>query len=264
MPNSSPREIIDSLPLGALIGPEIPYRQQQLILELSRSVTLGDLRAFLTVVLTSKGARYLKLYGALGEVFYSRRRQRHTKTALSRIDSMVSQWMEGDRRSTRVSWLIPDELLKKKLSMDALSRQAIQNHVNKLGDTPLLNRVKELKDGEKWLPFLSLELVLAIKRFSASDYYAFTTLVTKAVHKLTTLNIKGPWEDTFPNHLSTLPLYCIWHYDPKPRNYQLITKLVAAHCTHLGHLAAFHPEALAAFRSLSKPHWTTITHLLNR
>ena len=214
------------LPVSALANPSSPAYVKAALFELGRAgLTVRAVREHLA------GESHEDLSGWFNTV----KRNDVLQTQLMRFDSAVRNWTIGSRWDGRYNWLLPPGL--RSLRPDTLQLQRA------LLRSPLGARLIDAADVKYWLPLLSVEGIIELRRLRAADMPLLTTAVDRNCRALQLARRVRPWERNHPRALSALPLGVLYQHAPTGRMETLIKRLQHAGYVNLGHLRVLHPAA---------------------
>ena len=194
----------------------------------------------------------------LADLFNSPDRLKQADTAINRLSAAVNNWDSGQRRDPKVTWIVPDAFLTRELVPTGDEERRFWA-ILKRTDHPLLQSLGPDSGAQQWLPLLSMELLYEMKRMRSGDRSLLQKMMLKASRDAGGKEVDGPWEDKFPQHLSSQCVFSLYRFESTPLALALLTRLKAIYLLNVGHLTAFHPEAWHLVRSLNNEVWTKLT-----
>jgi len=240
---------IDSLPIPFICGPEFLGKQKERVLSLGEEFSVVDLKQLLHT-----GIGPARLAHTFATIF----RIEQADEAIRRFSNAVMRWETGERRDSRVTWIIPDRFLSSDLSIHPAGSDLFLK-VLRSNDNKQLREL-EIKSGfQQWLPFLSLELTNIMRSLQPGDFSVLQKMLLKASQYAKGTQVLGPWDPGFPHMLQRLCLYSLYQFEPTSQALNLLMRLNEALCTNIGHLVVFHPEACRLVRELDSRLWTKLT-----
>jgi len=245
---------ISSFPAALIAGPELLGQVRSRVVSLQDRFSVSDVR---TLIDTGVG------HPQLADLFNSPDRLKHADTAINRLSAAVETWNSGQRRDPKVTWIVPDVFLTRELLPTGDKERQFWAILGR-ADHRLLQSLSPDSGAQRWLPFLSMELLYEMKRMRSGDRSILQKMMLKASRDAGGIEVRGPWEAKFPRHLSSQCVFSLYRFEPTPRALALLTRLKAIHLSNVGHLTAFHPEAWHLVRSLDHEVWTKLTIDFNR
>jgi len=243
---------IDTLPIPFLCGPEFLGKQKERVLSLGKKFSVNDLKQLLHTGIGQ--ARLADTFNTIGRI-------EQADEAVDRFSNAAITWETGERRDSRVTWIVPDEFMSSDLSIHPaggdLLLKVLRND----------NQLRELETNsgfQQWLPFLSLELMNVMISLRPDDLSVLQKMLLKASQYAKGSQVLGPWDSSFPQTLQSLCLYSLYQFEPTSQALDLLMQLYGACCTNIGHLVAFHPEACRLSRELDSRFWIKLTIAFSR
>jgi len=245
---------IDSLPIPFICGPEFLGKQRERVLSLGKEFSVGDLKQLLH---TGVGR------ARLADTFATIVRIEQADEAIHRFSNAVMTWEAGERRDSRVTWIVPDGFMSSDLTIHPaggdLLLKVLRNH-----DDKQLRELEANSGFQQWLPFLSLELINIMRSLQLDDFSVLQKMLLKASQYAKGTQVLGPWDPDFPQALQNLCLYSLYQFEPTSQALDLLMRLNGTRCTNISHLVAFHPEACRLVRELDSRLWTKLTIAFSR
>ena len=153
---------------------------------------------------------------------------------------------------------MPDAFLTRELVLDSEKERDFWEVLEE-SDHSLLDSLGPESRAQQWLPFLSMELVHEMKRLRSGDFSLLQKMMLKASRSAGGVEVQGPWEGKFPQHLASQCLVSLYQFEPTPRALALLTRLKAIHLGNVGHLTVFYPEAWRLVRTINSGVWSKLT-----
>ena len=234
-----------------LVGPEFRGRYREELISLENDISIKDVKNFIR---TRGGSQ------ELSNLFRTRRRLLRVQEALSRFETGVTKWRDNERFDSRVTWLLPASVRARDAAflVNALSATisgSSRSAISDLGEAA--------PDVDRWLPWLSLELVHKMRSMKAADLSFLRRVIIKAARDFDVPGDVFPWESEFSTNLSELPIHCLYQFEPTYRRaLRTLNDLSKIKCLNVGHLAAFDPQAWNAVRTLDPSTWTGVARCL--
>jgi hypothetical protein len=223
--------------LLALYAPSA--RERELCLKLSRSTTIGDVRAWLSDE---------SYFSHLDAAFNTRRRVAIIRAAELQATTSAESWRKSNR-NPHYQWLVAKGITRAKWT-----------------DSFLDQKTPNLKPGEGELFWrnrfiLSIELLMFVSKLSAAQRAVLVTAAGKAA-----LAHAGertsPWEADFPDEVAALPIGVLYVAEPNHKVLRLALRLADAGGTNLGHVAALNQTLWSAVRRSHHTEWIRLRRKL--
>lgn len=228
-----------------LLGPEFrgPYRDQ--IVEIGHEVSITSAKQFL-----ASGMGVPKLVSTVN----TPNRRARLQEALERFENGITKWRQGDRRNTRVTWIIPVEMHLGNLetTLDR-ANQIFQIHGEISGNWRAF-----APNMEKWLPWLSLELVHRIYAMTSADLGFLRRCMVRLSRSCDIADELYPWTPGFSPQIAELPIHALFGFEPTATGLRTLNALSSVFCCNIGHLAAFDPEAWRVIHRLGHGVWSRL------
>jgi hypothetical protein len=217
---------------------------------MGRTVSLQDVRRFL-VEGTDEGG--------LGSTFNTAKRRRLLGESLAHFESRLFSWAAGALWDERLQWVTPPSLRSRTFRLDDRPLRSAVGGISEFG-----RRLGAAASMEVWLPIVSIEGVIQIKKVRSPDIPYLVTAVARGAAALQLDARLRPWDVAFSPKLAALPLTWLYQHAPGPRMLTLIERLERIGYTNVGHLGALHPEALSIVRSSAVSDWIALRSGLAR
>ena len=252
--NSGPRPDDGSrradLCIPYLTGPEFRGRYREEVLLLEKSLSLEALKNFLE---TGCG------HTDLSRVFSTKRRHLRVQEAIARFEESVTNWWGDERFDSRVTWILPRRVRTNDLALllDSMAE------VFKTFDGTPANWQEAFPEIDRWLPWLSLELVHKIRSMKSGDISFLHRVLIKATRDFGVTTEVYPWTPGFPDGLAELPIHALYQFEPSYSALRILNDLKAVFCLNVGHLSAFHPLAWKAIHTAEPGFWLQLARAIS-
>jgi hypothetical protein len=234
-------EFLAELPVSALAAPRLTAKPRRAVMQMGSTVSLQDVRRFLAGQSSESGLR---------STFNTAQRRNLLSESLSQFDSRVVAWASAALWDDRLQWVVPTPL---RLKTFRLNDRLLRSRVDAM--SAFGRRVGASGNIEIWLPLVSIEGVIEIKKLRAPDVpYLRTALARGAAALRLDANLR-PWDAAFSAKLAALPLTWLYQYSPGARMLILTERLERGGYTNVGHLGVLHPDALSIIRSSGVSDW---------
>jgi hypothetical protein len=159
-------------------------------------------------------------------------------------------WRKGTiRELENAAWVVPGQLWHKTYEVD------MQTLLNQISDDNLRSWVRSWKDGEIWLPHLSLGLAT---RFKPSLSASVRQLLGLATARTLGFAVAGPWDSQFPQDWLSLDTFWLARFRRDQSTWRLIETLSLLGYRCIGQLTAFHPSGAAQMGAGNKKKWNLL------
>ena len=234
-----------------LAGPEFRGRYREEVISLGKNVSLGALKNFID---TGCGPT------EVSRVFNTKRRQLRARDAITRFEESLTIWRGVERFDSRVTWILPRPLRTRDL---APLLESIAEEFESLEGAPA-DWWGTVTGIDRWLPWLSLELVHKIRVMRPADLGFLRRVLIKATRDFGVATEVYPWTPGFPDGLAELPIHALYQFEPTYAGLRTLNDLNAVYCQNVGHLAAFDPLAWNAIHILPPGFWVQLARALIR
>ena len=182
-----------ALPLASVAFPVLAPAERDLLFRHRDRITLADARAFLH----SKG-----VHSELRRGFGTSARRRRLRQAVDFFEDRLRRWLEGNRQSRRIAWLVP-------LGEDV---ETVLNRIYRAlletNDYPTfvgLHHLLRLPNAPQWTSFVSSESIRLARMMSQSHHVRLERAFTRGAESLG-LPGGAPSDPERPPHQLALPV----------------------------------------------------------
>ena len=236
--------------MSFLLGPEFRGRYREQLTEISGQIPLQLVRDFLYNDVAPLN---------LTTVVNTPVRRLRLEEAIKRFESAIQQWREGKQQDPRVTWIAPW----------TDSNVTLAHRLNEIND--IFEQIGQIKESVQryapeiavWLPWMSMELVHTIRNMRATETGALRRSLIKMGRYFGKPDEVQPWTSSFDGRLAELPIHSLYQFEPTSELLKTLTRLASVHCSNVGHLVAFHPEALQTIRTVQPRVWPRLALSLN-
>ena len=239
-----------NLRLSFLLGPEFRGQYRDQVMGIGHSFTIRDVDHFL-----SRSHQSLQLFAT----FNTRTRRTRLQQAVNRFDDAVLKWRDGRRRDTRVKWIAGHSLSAPDLSYYFKEIDSIFRSLGGIRE----DRPQLFVEIKQWLPWVSVELINKIRAMTAAEMGLVRRSLARAAQYLGLQSDMYPWTPGFDGNMAELPIHSLYQFEPTTLALRTMNTLQSVHCSNLGHLAVFHPEAWKAIHALRPRVWSRLALALN-
>jgi len=236
---ASPSILEKSLPVSCLAAPIIKGDQRRLVLAFHDQYTVGDMLDFV---------RRKTRVGELAAVVKTEMYRERIIETIQRFENCVSAWELGVRKDDRVNWIIPPDM--------ELNNDTIYSAFSKCGVGSA--QIAALHCVAWWLPWVSLEIIYFMKRIRNYDRVLIAKNLFKAGADLLPKDSNNLLSPSSPGYINALPVFILFQYEPVSAHENLLKALTSTYCANIGHLAAFHPEAVDLVMKLDFRFWNKL------
>ena len=247
--NDSPIwEKIGLLPASSISGPEFQAQHRTRVAKLPPNYLISHVA---NLMKTGVGETLLR------STFSTNGRLEQANSAINRFSASVDAWRTGNKRDSRVTWTVPNHLLSENLELNESKLNTFWE-VIKRTEGPITT-LRACTKVERWLPLLSVESIRVIQSLRGSDIPTINKMLIKATRDEYNSVVQGPWHPDFPEEISSLCLYSLYQFEPTSDAIRLLNRLKSVHCTNIGHLGIFDPEALETVKRIPLRDWSRLT-----
>jgi hypothetical protein len=237
-------EFVTSLPASSLAARIPKGTTRHALLQLNGTVALGSVRDFLS------GAEGLDL---LGRTFSTARRRSTLEESMRHFDSAVLSWARGRAWDQLYKWVVPEKFRSWNIAHED---RPLRSRLEK--STGLGRRLSVASGVGTWLPLMSIEGVIEIKKLRAPDTPHMLSAIARGLVELGLDGRARPWESRFPTRIEALPITWMYQFSPTRRMETLLHRLQRGGYTNIGHLRTLHPDALPLVRRASLSEWVAL------
>ena len=237
--------------LGILLGGEFRGRYRDEIIEIGHDVSIGNAKHFLA---TGRGAF------ALASTLDTPSRRARLQEAIERFEDGISKWRRGNRQDPRVTWLTLADTDRRRLSAVLDEADDIFSRYGGVSESWRLFA----PNMDKWLHWLSLELVHRIREMTAADFGFLRRCLYRLRVAWGLTDDIYPWTQRFPLELAELPVHSLYQFESTAVGLRNLNALNSVFCSNLGHLAAFDPEAWRIIHRLRPEVWNRLALFFKR
>ena len=256
--NSEQSEVdrmVSRLLMSSIAGPEFVGQHRAAVVEQGKNYTIAELKAM--------------VYRGIGEsdlsdMFRTEQRLSQADSAIKRFVSVAEMWKSGKRRDNKVTWILGNNFSKEELSAYAVDHSKMMAKLGNLGDDHSWLFANS-SDVNVWLPFLSMELVLEIKRLKPGDLSVLQKVLLKATRDIFKESPHiNPSSPDFPCDVQSYSIFWLFQFEPTSQCLRILIRLNNIHCRNVGHIAALRPSALDAIRKFDATAWRNLAIGLGR
>ena len=243
------QSIVNELSAAVLCGFNLLPRVRASLLSL-RGVSLSDLHAYLHNPRACDNAAFRGFATTPYEL-----------TALAKsyealLQASRAAFRDGRATSDTLAWIVPDTQLNPRGRMTASCAAtlhldaAIKGHLG--------------SDYQEWLPWMSLGIVTALRRWRAPRLNSIRRVLLKLAWAADRNSAPAsPWEPDFRREVGFVPLRALYHYEPTRLVEGAINALSELGLSSVHDLRCCHPDAIAAAKHKARPLFATY-RLLSR